>query len=156
MASSATLTGFKKNPGSSRLDIYYKGVLVGTASATSFGAAGTMTSAGLTSTTTITAGTSVTATTTLEATTTLTAGTGLTVTTGNYTQTASDSVVTAGNVRLGVVSTFATTEPTSAYVMKVGTNAVGAITTSGAIFTTTGGATISKIIADGTVSQIEA
>jgi len=156
MAASASFTGFKKNPGSSRLDIYYKGLLIGTASATSFGAAGTVTSAGLVSTTTITAGTSVTATTTLEATTTLTAGTGLTVTTGNYTQTASDHAVTAGNVRLGVVSPFATTEPTSAYVMKVGTNAAGAIATSGGIFVTTGGATISKIIADGTVSQIEA
>ena len=44
----------------------------------------------------------------------------------------------------------------NAVVMKVGTNPVGAITTSGGIFVTTGGATISKIIAAGTVSQIEA
>ena len=156
MAASASFTGFKKNPGASRLDIYYKGLLIGTASATSFGAAGTVTSAGLVSTTTITAGTSIEATTTLASTTTMTAGTGLSVTTGNYVQTASDHAVTAGNVRLGAVSAFVTTEPTSAYVMKVGTNPAGAITTSGGIFTTTGGATVSKIIADGTVSQIEA
>ncbi len=60
-----------------------------------------------------------------------------------------------GNVRLGAVSAFGTTEPTSALVMKEGTNPVGAITTSGGIFVTTGGATISKIIAAGTVNQIE-
>lgn len=66
-----------------------------------------------------------------------------------------DAIIPNGNLRLGVVSAFATTEPTSAVVMKVGTNPVGAITTSGAIFVTTGGATISKIIADGTVSTIQ-
>ena len=61
------------------------------------------------------------------------------------------------NIRLGGhTDTFASTEPTNALVMKVGTNPAGAITTSGAIFITTGGATISKIIAANTVSQIEA
>lgn len=68
---------------------------------------------------------------------------------------AGDAKVTVGNTRLGAISTFGTTEPTSAIVMKVGTNPVGAITTSGAIFCTTGGATLSKIIADGTVSAVQ-
>lgn len=84
----------------------------------------------------------------ITATTTITAGTNLIATAG-------DARVTAGNLRLGAISTFATTEPTSAVVMKVGTNPVGAITTSGGLFVTTGGATISKIIAAGTVSQVE-
>lgn len=156
MAVSGTFSGFKKNPGSSRLDIYYRGTLVGTASASSFGSVGTMVTTSLTSTTTITSGTSTSAGTSIAATTTLTAGTGLTVTTGNATNTAGDSRITAGNLRLGAVSAFATTEPTSAAVMKVGTAPVGAITQSGAVYITTGGATIDKIIADGTATQIEA
>ncbi len=84
----------------------------------------------------------------------VTAG-GMTVTAGNLVVTAGDERITAGNYRLGAISAFGTTEPTSALVMKVGTNPVGAIATSGAVFTTTGGATISKIIANGTVTQIE-
>ena len=82
------------------------------------------------------------------ATTLVTGTTGLVATTG-------DIKGTAGNLRLGAISTFGTTEPTSAVVMKVGTNPVGAITTSGGIFVTTGGATISKIIAAGTVSTVQ-
>ena len=76
--------------------------------------------------------------------------------TGIATHSAELRVAEGFNLRIGTISTFGTTEPTNAVVMKVGTNPVGAITTSGGIFVTTGGATISKIIAAGTVSQIEA
>jgi hypothetical protein len=75
-----------------------------------------------------------------------TAGTGLVVTAG-------DAKVTAGNVRLGVISTFATTEPTSAVVMKTGTAPVGAITTSGGIYSSS--TVVRKVIADGTNSNVE-
>lgn len=85
-----------------------------------------------------------------------TTGAGLVTGSVGLTATTGDIKGTAGNLRLGAISAFASTEPTSAVVMKVGTNPVGAITTSNAIFTTTGGATISKIIAASTVSQIEA
>jgi hypothetical protein len=83
----------------------------------------------------------------------LTATAGVTSTTGNSTVTAGDVRVTAGNVRLGVVSTFATTEPTSAVVMKAGTAPAGAITTSAGIFASS--TVVRKIIADGTVSNVE-
>ena len=76
--------------------------------------------------------------------------------TGVLTSNAEFRVANGFNARLGTIQTFASTEPTNALVMFVGTNPVGAITTSGAIFVTTGGATISKIIAGSTVSQIEA
>jgi hypothetical protein len=75
-----------------------------------------------------------------------TAGTGLVVTAG-------DAKVTAGNVRLGVISAFATTEPTSAVVMKTGTAPVGAITTSGGIYSSS--TVVRKVIADGTNSNVE-
>jgi hypothetical protein len=135
MAVSGRLTGWHRAAGKGNLQLYYNGTLVGTITATNLGLplAGTLA---------------------LDATTTITAGTGLTVTTGNHVNAAGDHRVTAGNVRLGVVSVFATTEPTSGYVMKAGTAAAGAITTSGGIMTD--GVTIQKIIADGTVSDIEA
>lgn len=148
-SASGTYTGFKKNVSTGRLEIWYRGNRVAQANATDFGMVGTVTDGALSSTTTITSGTATIATTTV------TAGTGLTVTTGNATNSAGDSRITAGNLRLGAISTFAMTEPTSAAVMKVGTNPVGAIATSGAVFVTTGGATISKIIADGTVNTIQ-
>ena len=88
----------------------------------------------------------ITATTSIASTTTMTSGTQLTVTTG-------DARVTAGNVRLGAVETFATTEPTSALVMKAGTAPAGAITTSGGIFSSA--TVVQKIIAAGTVSNVE-
>lgn len=125
MAVSVRHNGWRFDPTNSRLDFYYRGTRVGHIAA-----------AGLTGALA------------LVSTTTLTAGTGATVTTG-------DLKVTAGNVRLGAIETFGSTEPTSAVVMKVGTNPVGAITTSGGIFVTTGGATISKIIAAGTVSTVQ-
>lgn len=78
---------------------------------------------------------------------------GITATTDNITVTAGDLRVTAGNARLGAVSAFATTEPTSALVMKVGTAPAGAITTSGGIFASS--TVVRKIIADGTASNVE-
>jgi hypothetical protein len=147
MAVGKSFTGFRKNAAAGRLDIYYNGTLVGTANGTSFGAAGLVTSGALESTTSITAGTA------LIATETLTSGTALTVTTGNSVNTAGDERITAGNLRLGAVETFLTTEPTSALVMKVGTAPAGAIATSGGVFTD--GTTIKKIIAAGTVSNIQ-
>lgn len=83
----------------------------------------------------------------------ITASTGLTVTAGNATITAGDLRITAGNSRLGAVSAFASTEPVSASVWKAGTAPAGAITTSGGIFTD--GTTVKKIIADGTVSDVQ-
>lgn len=84
---------------------------------------------------------------------TVTAG-GLTVTAGGAVITAGDAAITAGNVRLGAIETFATTEPTSAVVMKSGTAPAGAITTSGGIFSSD--TVVRKIIAAGTVSNVEA
>ena len=130
MAISAIHNGWDWDPGNSRLDFYYRGTRVGH-----------INSSGLTSAAA------------LVATTTVTAGTGLTVTTGNTTNTAGDVRVTAGNVRLGVVSAFVTTEPTSALVMKSGTAFAGAIATSGGIQATD--TVVTKIIADGTVSNVE-
>jgi hypothetical protein len=155
MPAGAKASGWHRLPGNGALGLYVNGTLIGSITATNLGLP-LAPALALTATTTVEAGTSIAATTELIATTTLTAGTGLTVTTGNHTNSAGDHLVTAGNVRLGAVETFVTTQPTSAYVMKVGTNAAGAIAESGGIFVTTGGATLSKIIADGTVSQIEA
>ncbi len=80
------------------------------------------------------------------ATTTVTGGTGLVATAG-------DIKCTAGNLRLGVISAFVTTEPTSAVVMKQGTAPVGAITTSGSVQSSA--TVVTKCIADGTVDNIE-
>jgi hypothetical protein len=148
-AAGAKYTGFKKNVASGRLEVYYRGTLVAQVNATDFGMVGAVATTSLTSTTTIISGTSTSSTTTM------TAGTGVTVTAGDATVAAGDVRNTAGNLRLGVVSTFGMTEPVSAAVMKVGTNPAGAIATSGGVFVTTGGATISKIIADGTVNTIQ-
>jgi hypothetical protein len=91
-------------------------------------------------------GSTVTMSGSIASTTTITSGTALTVTTG-------DANVTAGNVRLGVVSAFATTEPTSAIVFKQGTAFAGAITTSAGLMSN--GTLLRKIIADGTVSDVQ-
>lgn len=133
MAASPTMNGWRFDRANSRLDFYYRGTRVGHITATTLSGALALVAGS-----------------------TLTAPTGMSVTTGNTTTVVGDSRVTAGNTRLGAVETFAVTEPTSAVVMKEGTNPVGAITTSNGIFVTTGGATISKIIAASTVSQIEA
>ena len=132
MAASPTHNGWRWDSANSRLDFYYRGTRVGHYTATTL--AGALA---------------------LAAGTTLTAGTGLTVTTGNTTNTAGDEQITAGNLRLGAVETFLTTEPTSAAVMKLGTPPAGTITTSAGVFVTAGGATLSKIVAGGTVNTIQ-
>lgn len=76
-----------------------------------------------------------------------------TAVTGGIAATTGDVDVTAGNFRAGVKSAFVTTEPTSALVMKTGTAPAGAITTSGGIFASA--TVVRKIIADGTVSNVE-
>jgi hypothetical protein len=83
----------------------------------------------------------------------LTVADGFTITAGGATVTAGDAAITAGNVRLGAIETFATTEPTSAVVMKEGTAPAGAITTSGGLFSSA--TVVRKIIAAGTVSNVE-
>jgi len=55
---------------------------------------------------------------------------------------------------MGAETAFATTDPTSAVVFKSGTAAAGAIVTSSAIFASD--TVLRKIIADGTVSNIQA
>ena len=63
-----------------------------------------------------------------------------------------DLQVLAENLYRGAATAFATTEPTSALILKQGTQAAGAIATSSAIMAN---ATIlRKIIADGTVSNV--
>ena len=57
------------------------------------------------------------------------------------------------NLRIGTISAFATTEPTNAVVMKVGTEFAGAITTSGGLMSSS--TVVRKIIAAGTVSNVE-
>jgi hypothetical protein len=77
---------------------------------------------------------------------TLTSSGAVTVTTG-------DANVTAGNLRMGPINAFASTEPTQALVLEAGTAPAGAITTSGGIFSSA--TVVRKIIADGTVSDVE-
>lgn len=129
-------TGWFLDQVNNRLELYVNSTLVAHATTTTFVPA-----------------VAVSSPSTLEAATTITAGTGLTVTTGNSVITAGDLRVTAGNERLGAVSAFATTEPTSALVMKAGTAPAGAITTSGGIFSSA--TVVRKIIAAGTVSNVE-
>ena len=63
-----------------------------------------------------------------------------------------DLQVLAENLYMGAATAFATTEPTSALILKQGTQAAGAIATSSGIMAN---ATIlRKIIADGTVSNV--
>lgn len=127
---SGSESGFDWDSANSRLDVWYRGSRAGSLTGTSFtGVLG------------LSSGTTITAT------------TGLTVTTGNSVNTAGDERITAGNLRLGAVETFVTTQPTSAIVMKAGTAPDGAVTTSGAIFTD--GTTVKKMIAAGTVSDIQ-
>lgn len=83
---------------------------------------------------------------------TVTAG-GATITAGNLVTTAGDNRITAGNVRLGAVSAFGTTEPTSWIVFKSGTQPAGAITTSGGLGAND--TTVQKIIAAGTINNVE-
>src|SRR4030067_945513 len=64
-----------------------------------------------------------------------------------------DLRATVGNVRLGVVSAFATTEPTSWLVCKSGTQPAGAVATSGGVGAND--TTVQKIIAAGTINNVE-
>lgn len=96
-------------------------------------------------------GVSINGTTTSSDALTVTSG-GLTVTAGGATITAGDAKVTAGNLRLGAISAFATTEPTSAVVMKTGTAPSGAITTSSGVYASA--TVLRKFIADGTLSDV--
>lgn len=69
--------------------------------------------------------------------------------------TASDELRVANgkNIRVGTISAFATTEPTNAVVMRGGTEFAGAITTAGGLMSSA--TVVRKIIADGTVSNVE-
>ena len=125
MAVSPTHNGWRYDPSNTRLDFYFRGTRVGHIAAAAFVSTQAMT---------IDAG-------------------GLTITAGNAVATAGDVRVTAANVRLGAVETFGTTEPTSAVVLKAGTAPAGAITTSGGVFSSA--TVVQKIIADGTVSNVE-
>lgn len=62
-------------------------------------------------------------------------------------------VANGKNVRVGTISAFATTEPTNAIVFKAGTEFAGAITTSGGLMASA--TVVRKVIADGTVSNVE-
>lgn len=64
------------------------------------------------------------------------------------------SIRSAGNIQIGAAAAFASTQPTGSLVMKSSTAPAGAVTTSGAIWSSD--TVLNKIIADGTVSQIEA
>lgn len=59
----------------------------------------------------------------------------------------------AVKLTMGTVSAFATTQPTNAIVFREGTAAAGAITTASALFASA--TVLRKIIADGTVSNVE-
>ena len=145
MAVSNIHNGWRYDSANNRLDYYYRGTRAGHINASGMSLTGTLTSAGAL---TVTAG----GLTVTDGGLTVTAG-GATVTAGNLVTTAGDNRITAGNVRLGAVEAFATTEPTSAVVMKTGTAPAGAITTSGGLFSST--TVVRKIIADGTVSNVE-
>ena len=83
----------------------------------------------------------------------VTAG-GIGITAGDLTVTAGDAHVVAQNLYMGAETAFATTEPTSAIIFKVGTAAAGAIVTSSALFASS--TVLRKIIANGTVSNVDA
>jgi hypothetical protein len=77
---------------------------------------------------------------------------GVTLTTGDMTVTAGDAHVVAQNLYLGAETAFATTEPTSAIIIKQGTAFAGAIVTSSAI--QANATVLRKVIADGTISNV--
>jgi len=57
------------------------------------------------------------------------------------------------NIRVGTISTFATTQPTNTLVLREGTEAVGAITTAAAL--SSSATVMRKVIAAGTASNVE-
>ena len=123
MAASGRHTGWYFDVANSRLDFYYRGTRVGSIDANSLDPA---------------QNTSVT---------------GTIVASAQISNTTGDIRAAAGNLRLGVVSTFATTEPTEAVVMKQGTQPSGAITTSGVLYSTA--TVVGKMIANGTNTNVE-
>ena len=125
MAVSSIHRGFRYEPASSRLSIYYNGTRI-----TNVTASGMAVENG-----------------------NFTSNAGVTSTTGNIVATAGDLRATVGNLRLGPVNAFGTTEPTQAMVFEAGTAPAGAITTSGGLFSSA--TVVQKIIADGTVSNVE-
>ena len=79
--------------------------------------------------------------------------TGAQTLTGVTSHSAETRIAEGFNLRIGTISTFATTEPTNAIVMKVGTEFAGAITTSGGLMSSA--TVVRKVIAAGTVSNVE-
>lgn len=79
--------------------------------------------------------------------------TGAQTLTGVTTHSAETRIANGFNLRIGTISAFATTEPTNAIVMKTGTEFAGAITTSGGLMSSN--TVVRKVIADGTVSNVE-
>lgn len=132
MAASSTHNGWRFDRANSRLDFYYRGTRIGHINGTQLVVA----TGGINVTGGVTAVTG-----------------GITDTAGPLIVTAQDARITAGNLRLGAIETFGTTEPTSAVVMKEGTAPAGAITTSGGLFSSA--TVVQKIIAAGTVSNVE-
>jgi len=148
MATSSIHRGFKFDRTNARLNLLFNGTTGAHYNATAFTATGTFTATGA-----VTMSAAATVGTTLTVTGLLTASAAATVTTGNLTTTAGDNRVTAGNVRLGAVATFGTTEPTSWIVFKSGTQPAGAITTSGGLGAND--TTVQKIIAASTINNVE-
>jgi hypothetical protein len=124
-------SGWWKDPVNGRLAMYYDGVKVGHMTASAFVLDKAMSTTG-----------GITATTG-----------GLTATAGGILATAGDIRAVAGNVRAGAVSAFATTEPTSALILKEGTAPSGAITTSSGLYASA--TVLRKFIAAGTLSDVE-
>ena len=79
--------------------------------------------------------------------------TGAQTLTGVTSHSAETRIAEGFNLRIGTISTFGTTEPTNAIVMKVGTEFAGAITTSGGLMSSA--TVVRKVIAARTVSNVE-
>ena len=63
------------------------------------------------------------------------------------------SIWSEGNIQIGVIDDFGTTQPTAAVVLRTGTAPSGAVVSSGAIYSD--GTVMRKAIADGTNSNVE-
>ena len=79
--------------------------------------------------------------------------TGAQTLTGVTTHSAETRIANGFNLRIGTISAFATTQPTNAIVMRTGTEFAGAITTAGGLMSSN--TVVRKVIADGTVSNVE-
>ena len=79
--------------------------------------------------------------------------TGAQTLTGVTTHSAETRIANGFNLRIGTIVAFATTEPTNAIVMRTGTEFAGAIVTSGGLMSSN--TVVRKVIADGTVSNVE-